>query len=483
MKPAAVHHDRLDVTRLPLMDEGRRDAQPGRQVRALEIDHDQIGLPARLERAAVGDRHGAVPVRSGPAQRLLGRRPPAVVASHPFYEQPGADHLDHVLGHVVGAEGDGAAERLQIGDPRAQPTPRGDRRVERDRGTGAPEQPLLLRRHAAAVRRNQPVAEEPDIVEILGRQPAAHRPDGGDLAPELVQVHGSDAAQPVLQGAQLSKQRRRAHVGRPGGDTHRDAAVGGAVPSGVQLLDPAHAALGEARVDLEAALIANAAPGLVPGPLAQEEPKSGIGDRRGIALDVGAVLEHRRSPAPQRLECRQPAHGHPLVGREVRRREWRQPAGEGRFVGRREVLVDPFGDDQGEMRVDVRKARHHELAASVDRLGVREPGQDRVGRPDRGDPIALDRERGTVEDRVVGIDGDQRRVADHDRHSASPTCRGLSNLHRPHGHGRQGRRRNPSLAAAARGPGVGGFAHQVGRCRRGAVSPAMISTGRRTVRA
>ena len=58
---------------------------------------------------------------------------------------PGAHHLDHILGHVVGAHRDIGAGVRHFTDARAEPASRRNSRVEGDIDTGIAEQVLLGR--------------------------------------------------------------------------------------------------------------------------------------------------------------------------------------------------------------------------------------------------------------------------------------------------------------------------------------------------
>ena len=73
--PAALDHHGFDVARLRLVHERGHHAHGRRQMRAAEIDDDQVGAIARRQPAAVGDAERAIAVARGPRERLLGRRP------------------------------------------------------------------------------------------------------------------------------------------------------------------------------------------------------------------------------------------------------------------------------------------------------------------------------------------------------------------------------------------------------------------------
>ena len=77
---------------------------------------------------------------------------------------------------------------------------------------------------------NQPVVQETEIGEVLGRQAIAMGLHGRDFAPDLVEMDGGQRVELLLQRAQILQQFRRAHVGRPGGDGDAHPAVRLAVP-------------------------------------------------------------------------------------------------------------------------------------------------------------------------------------------------------------------------------------------------------------
>ena len=123
-------------------------------------------------------------------------------------------------------------------------------------------------------------------------------------------------------------------------------------------------------------------------------------------------LEHERNAAAQALERAELRHDAPLGGRHVGQRDRRQAAGERRRVRRREVLEHAARQGHGEMGVGVGESRHHHLAAAVDAVG-RGIARLEVGiRADRGDFLALDRDRSAVMHRVVVVAGDDDGVMD-----------------------------------------------------------------------
>ena len=100
----------------------------------------------------------------------------------------------------------------------------------------------------------------------------------------------------------------------------------------------------------------------------------------------------------------------------LQRRDRRQAAGEGRLVRRRKILEHAARQGHRKMRVDVGKARHHELAGSVDKVCRREPRRDFDIGPDRRDASAFDGDRGAVKDRIAVVDGHNRGILNDNGH-------------------------------------------------------------------
>src|SRR5712691_4671583 len=65
-QPAAIDHDRLHVTALPLVHKAGDDAQQRYQVRLAEIDHDQVSFIPRCEPASIWHAEGLIAVPRGP---------------------------------------------------------------------------------------------------------------------------------------------------------------------------------------------------------------------------------------------------------------------------------------------------------------------------------------------------------------------------------------------------------------------------------
>ena len=87
------------------------------------------------------------------------------------------------------------------------------------------------------------------------------------------------------------------------------------------------------------------------------------------------------------------------------------PDGQARGVGESEVLVEAALERRREVGVTVDEAREERLASPVVDVGVGIRPEDRVGRADRRDPVACDRERHVV---LNGIDVHDGRVSEDD---------------------------------------------------------------------
>jgi hypothetical protein len=75
------------------------------------------------------------------------------------------------------------------------------------------------------------------------------------------------------------------------------------------------------------------------------------------------------------------------------------------------------------MGVDVGKTRQHRLAAAIHHFSVAKARDDVLRRTQGHDSVFLNRNRSPVVHRIEGIDGDERRVVDHDRHGTSSLAR------------------------------------------------------------
>ena len=289
-------------------------------------------------------------------------------------------------------------------DPRAEAASRGNRGVEGNDYLGVAQELLLARIHAAAMGADHLVVEEAKIGQVLRRQAVAMCLHRRDLAPDLVEMDGDPGAELALQGAEVLEQLGRAHVRRPGRDGDADAAVRLAVPFGEGPLDRRHVLLAHGAVELERCRIADCRAGPVIGAFAEQETQAAAGQCFGVVVDVAGILQHEGDAAAQALERAELRH-HP------------------RLVRRRQVLEHAARQGHGEMGMGVGEARHHHAAAPVDPLGRRIALLQLGIRPDRGDPGAVDRDRGAVMHRVLVVAGDDHGIVDDGGHGVPKNCR------------------------------------------------------------
>ena len=105
--------------------------------------------------------------------------------------------------------------------------------------------------------------------------------------------------------------------------------------------------------------------------------------------DASRVFYDRGRPAPNGFQSTH--HGHQrglLLGKETAR-----PDGEATAVGKTEVLVETVSERCRKMGVAVDEAREECLTPSIVDLGLGIRLEDSIGRADRCNPVALDRER------------------------------------------------------------------------------------------
>ena len=77
------------------------------------VDDEKVGLFTRLKGAdLLVEAEGTGGTHSGPLEDVLGHGMHLGVATDPFVEDAGAQDLDHVVCHVVGAHGDVASGGL-----------------------------------------------------------------------------------------------------------------------------------------------------------------------------------------------------------------------------------------------------------------------------------------------------------------------------------------------------------------------------------
>jgi len=308
--------------------------------------------------------------------------------------------------------------RASSSHPRREPAPGGDGGIERHRGPRGAEDRFFAGRHAAAVRGHQALGEEPLARQVLGGEHPALSLHGRHLAPDLVQVDRRQRPLPFLKPAEPPEEPGRAEIGRPGGDAGGDAPVTGPVPPRAQVRDAREAELRLGVVHRKRARETDGRARTIPGALAQEQPKPGVGQRRRVAVETGVVLENQRGPRADRLQGAEQRHHLSLLAAERGQGQAGQAAEERRPVRGRLVLVDAPGDRHRQVGVGVGEAREDGAPAPVDpfRGGV---ARDDLGRgADGGDPVALDQDRGLVVDGLGDVAADHGGVVDERGHDS-----------------------------------------------------------------
>ena len=184
--------------------------------------------------------------------------------------------------------------------------------------TEAPERAenfFFFRGHASAVSGNQPLVEKPVAGQVFRGKHSVAVLDHFYFAPILIQVDGGDDVEFFLQGAQRLQERRRDHVRSMGGDCDGDAAVFRAVPFGVKIGNPPQSLVGEFRVGLEDARLADADSfGAVRYLLGQDQTEPRRDDGFSVILDVVGDIHRSRGAAAQSLEHGEAGHGRALFG-------------------------------------------------------------------------------------------------------------------------------------------------------------------------
>ena len=368
-------------------------------------------LPTSSEPTVFSWPHRLGAAQRGVLEHVLGLRVHAgnrVVAAQDALDQHRRPHhLEHVGGVVVGAVGDGAAGGAQLGNRRRHPAIGGHAGLVRDDGARLAEQRDVGVVDVAAVRREQPRAEEAVLGQERHRAHAVVLLHVGDFGPALRQVDGVAEAVLLGEGVHRLQQLGRRVLGQAGGGEDADAAVELAVPGGVQIGDAleavvAHLGREARRLALGQDLGRHRRSALAVGRRFGEHPaEPGLGQRIGRRRDVADVLHHRGAAGLDRLERADHRHQRVLLTREQAARLHGQTVA----VGEAEVLVEPAGDRRAQMGVAVDQAREERLAAAVVDLGLGILLENLVGRPDGRDDAALDRQRDVV---LGAVDGDDR---------------------------------------------------------------------------
>ena len=142
----------------------------------------------------------------------------------------------------------------------------------------------------------------------------------------------------------------------------------------------------------------------VADPFREDAAEPRVGEYRGLALDVPGVLDDGGGPGADGLQRRDLHHEIAFLPLEETGGRDREVRG----VREAEVLVEAARDDRPHVGVSVDEAGEEGLAASVVLLGAGIVGEDRSGRPDRRNPVALDRESHVIPDGVGVRDGGVR---------------------------------------------------------------------------
>ena len=219
-------------------------------------------------------------------------------------------------------------------------------------------------------------------------------------------------AEIVLLGerAHRLQQFRRRRLRQRGGREHADASPVGAMPLAEQLVDALHPLFAQLRREARRLALGEAfrrqRPGhvlAVANAFGEHPSQSRAGERGRVAADVAGELDHRRRAGANRFERADGGHQRGFFALQQAARLHRQLRG----IGKAEVFVEPARERRAEMRVTVDEARDERLAAAVVDVGVGILLEDRIGRPDRRDAIALHRQRDVV---LHAIRVDDRRV-------------------------------------------------------------------------
>ena len=238
-----------------------------------------------------------------------------------------------------------------------------------------------------AVRCDQALVQEPELVEQPGRGQSAARLHGFDLERQLAEMGVDVAAVAVGQPRDFAQKVVGAGVRRVRCPIAADAAAVVAVPAFDQI-----GILAQARLADGAAVVITAGGkccriGIVDTP-GDDRTQPEIGGRTGAGPGIAIVVDNGGAARAQQLvhsEARQREGvvlGEPVPLRDAGR------------VHRREadVLDHAAGDHQRGMVVDVDQARHHDSVLAIDGRGRHPAGTELVRRAD-------------VDDRAVG-DGD-----------------------------------------------------------------------------
>ncbi len=231
-----------------------------------------------------------------------------------------------------------------------------------------------------------------------------------ELAP--AQMDRDTQAKPVGDPADLAELRLRRADHHVGGEDRGDASVRLAVPA----LGEA-GRLGELRLVgliVEDELAAHHLVGIgIADHLAHRALEAELLDEGREAFDILLELHDRGAAATQELEIVERADRRALL-RAQDRRHRKIETGRRLEAG---IFRAAAEDRVADMGVDVDEARRHDLAAPVDDpRDIRMTLLDGGGRADIDDLPALDDDRARLDDPAAGIDGQDRRILDHETH-------------------------------------------------------------------
>ncbi len=400
----------------------------GGEVRPAQVDHDEIGPLARLERPdeILQAQHPRAPDRGDPQRRpgVHGRR---VHRRHLVELRHRVELQEHVqvvvAGRTVGAQPHGHAAGEKLGDA-------GDARGELHVALGAVAQPRAAVRQDVhlvvlqpdPVHDRAPAPEDPERAQVVNGPCPVARPDDVHLLPRLREVHHERHVRFARDAFHEPQRLRVAGVGRVAEEGRGDH--GGA---GGPLRDEALSRLG-----LPAQLLRIG--GLeVDEPLARHDPHArldgGLGDAALVEVAVAAGCRPREDHL-----------GHPQQGAPAD-----HLAVDVLRLGGEHVLVEPLHQGQvvgqppeaghGQVGVGVDETRHDEAARGIEGLFGHDRGRIAAG-AGKADRAARDPHRRIVDRGGGARQGEQRAPGDEKvdrlrcRHRASPHIPRLARMRR-----------------------------------------------------
>jgi hypothetical protein len=201
-------------------------------VRAVDVDHDQVGLLARLQRAdLVLKAHDAGGADRMQLQRLRAGEGGRTPQAQPHGVEGVAHALERVVQHPVGGEAGRNAARHDVFERRVAAAARIDRRAMGIGGAALLDRVEIARAGEDEMGEHDIRAEHADIPEELDRATAMGFLDLLDLGNALRGMNMHADAEPVRLGAGRPQQLGRTGVGGVGADARGDAAIGSAVPA------------------------------------------------------------------------------------------------------------------------------------------------------------------------------------------------------------------------------------------------------------